>query len=470
MIKQPLVPLSDMIMCLSDVVDLVSPAVANHHKQVAYIASTLGAELGLPAERQRELVLAGAVHDIGAISVRERMGALQFEVDTPSQHTELGYSLLKTFVPLVKVADLVRFHHTHWNQGNCAKAPCQPVSIGAHILHLADRVAALLNKQQEVLGQARAICDRIAEQSGRMFMPELVYAFTRLAEKEYFWLDVTSPTLGSILRRQLRSETLELDMDGLVDFAALLSRIIDFRSPFTATHSSGVAASAESLARLVGFSESECKMMRFAGCLHDLGKLAVPTEILEKPARLTEDEFNIVRRHTFYTYRALEHIDDISTVNCWASFHHERMDGKGYPFHIKGQDLLLGSRIMAVADVFTAITEDRPYREAMPNDRALQTLQQMADDSILDSHMVSLLKLHFDEINSLRMAAQATKRLAYDEIMNDLDVANRRGNDNPAWLAFNCGSQSTTALGGGVEITSDGGLGEQSRLLQVGGN
>jgi len=276
-------------------------------------------------------------------------------------------------------------------------------------------VAVLINKQEEILGQTKGICERIQENSGKMFMPELVDVFGSLPVKEYFWLDAASPSIGSILSRRVRLETIELDIEGLLSLAKLFSHIIDFRSRFTATHSSGVAASSEALSRLVGFSERECRIMRIAGYLHDLGKLAVPAEILEKPAKLTEDEFNVIRSHTFYTYRILETIGDLDLINTWASFHHERLDGSGYPFHHKGQDLSLGSRIMAVADVFTAITEDRPYRKEMPSERALQVLQQMADNSILDSNIVSLLRLHFDEINSIRIAAQAEASEAYQE-------------------------------------------------------
>jgi len=147
--------------------------------------------------------------------------------------------------------------------------------------------------------------------------------------------------------------------------------------------------------------------MKIAGYLHDLGKLAVPSEILEKPAKLTEDEFNIIKSHPFYTYRILETISDLDVINIWASFHHERLEAKGYPFHNKGEDLSLGSRIMAIADVFTAITEDRPYRKKMTSDEALQVLREMAENSTLDSNLVSTLRLHYDEVNSLRIAAQA---------------------------------------------------------------
>jgi len=105
----------------------------------------------------------------------------------------------------------------------------------------------------------------------------------------------------------------------------------------------------------------------------------------------------------------------LDVINTWASFHHERLNGKGYPFHYKGEDLSLGSRIMAVADVSTAITEDRPYRKGMASNEALQVLGQMAGDSVLDSNAVSSLRLHYDEINSIRIVAQAAVSKEYQE-------------------------------------------------------
>lgn len=415
MIKELQIPLFDLLVCLSDAMDLISPVVVNHHRQVAYIAFSIGAKLGLPIEQQKELVLAGALHDIGALSLKDRIDTLQFELQNPHQHAELGYLLLKKFEPLSSVASLVRYHHVSWSKGAGSQFKGQQVPMESHILHLADRVAVLVNRQQEVLEQSKKICERVEEQSGKMFMPQLVDCFKSLASKEYFWLDVTSSSIGSILSRRVRLATVELNTEKLLDLAKLFSQIIDFRSPFTATHSSGVAASSEALARFIGFSKRECQIMRVAGYLHDLGKLAVPTEILEKPARLTEDEFNIIKSHTFYTYSLLETISDLDIINSWASFHHERLDGKGYPFHHKGDDLSLGSRIMAVADVFTAITEDRPYRKGMSSDRALQVLQQMADNSALDSGIISVLKAHFDEVNSVRIATQETSSKEYQK-------------------------------------------------------
>lgn len=197
-------------------------------------------------------------------------------------------------------------------------------------IHLADRVTVLINKQKEVLGQTRAICEKIEKLSGEMFVPELVNAFKTPEEEEFFWFDIVSPSIDSILADKIRTKIIELYMEKLISLSSIFSKIIDYRTKCTVTHSSGVAVVARTLAKLVGFSDLECLMMEIASYLHDLGKLAVPTEILGKPAKLTDKEFNIIRKHTYYTYNILRHIDALDIIAKWASFHHESVNGSGY--------------------------------------------------------------------------------------------------------------------------------------------
>jgi HD-GYP domain-containing protein (c-di-GMP phosphodiesterase class II) len=417
LIKEPQIPLFDLVACLSDAVDLVSPALVDHHKQVAYIASCIGEELGFPLEKQKDLILTGALHDIGALSLAERIETLSFDFESATQHSGLGGGLLALFEPLAPLAPIINFHHTFWNNGKGSQEAGQPVPLESHIIHLADRIAVLIDTKNEVLGQVKGICEKTREQSGKMFKPELVDAFMSLSQKEYFWLDIKSSTIYRHLRRKARSKTIVMDLDQLNDLAMLFAKIIDFRSSFTATHSSGVSASAVHLAKLCGFSERECRMMKIAGYLHDLGKLAVPREILEKPGSLTPEEFNIIRSHTFHTYRILETVEDFETINTWGAFHHERLNGKGYPFHHKGKDLSLGSRIMCVADVFTAVTEDRPYRKGMSNSETIKVLKSMAQSETLDANIVSVLESHFEEINGVRAKAQFDSREIYRKLL-----------------------------------------------------
>lgn len=210
---------------------------------------------------------------------------------------------------------------------------------------------------------------------------------------------------------------IELNLSEILGAAKFIEKIIDFRSRFTATHSSGVSAVAEELARTAGFTENECCMIKIAGYLHDLGKLAIPAEIIEKPGKLTKQEYEIVRNHVYYSYHILKNIKGFEEINRTASFHHERLNGKGYPFGLTGDMLSPSARIMCVADVFTAITEDRPYRKGMDSGSAMAVLFGMAQRDEVDSEIVSCLEKNYDRINNARIEAQISAVKEYQKLL-----------------------------------------------------
>jgi HD-GYP domain-containing protein (c-di-GMP phosphodiesterase class II) len=419
MTEEMQVPLFNLIMSLSGVMDLVNPAVTNHHKQVAYISCCIAEAMGMSQGDREEIVLAAALHDVGAFYLKEKLELLHFEVQHPHHHAECGYLLLREMEPLRHAADLVRYHHVPWNGGDDEEFKGKEVPVGSHLIHLADRVAVAINRNYSVLAQVSGICGKINRMSGSLFSPDLVDAFGEVAVKESLWLDTITPSLDTILSRKFKVSTVPLhDLCGLTK---VISQIIDFRSAFTATHSSGVAATAEIIAKIAGFSDSQCQAMRIAGYLHDVGKLAVATEILEKPAQLAAEEIHIMRSHTYHTYRTLDPVEELHEINSWASYHHEHLDGSGYPFHLMGDELSTGARILAVADVFTAITEDRPYRKGMSSAGALIVLQAMADHSKLDQDIVGVVGDYFGEINSIREVAQVKAVGEHRQFLQELN-------------------------------------------------
>lgn len=193
----------------------------------------------------------------------------------------------------------------------------------------------------------------------------------------------------------------------------LFQKIIDFRSRFTATHSAGVSATSKMLSRIIGLSKIEIRLMEVAGNLHDLGKLAIPNSILEKPGKLTKKEMAVMKSHTYYTYSIINTIDGLQQVAEWAAYHHERLDGSGYPFRCKADELDTGARILMVADIFTALAEDRPYRKGMSREGIVQIIKQFSDRQLLDSMIVRLLFENFDEIFSYVAEKQAVAEEFY---------------------------------------------------------
>ena len=154
--------------------------------------------------------------------------------------------------------------------------------------------------------------------------------------------------------------------------------------------------------------------MEAAGYLHDLGKLAIPNSILEKNGKLTMEEFSLMKSHTYYTYSVLNTIGGLQQIAEWGAYHHERLDGSGYPFHCKATELSIGARIMMVADIFTATAEDRPYRKGMTREEVTKILKDFASRNLLEKRIVDLVVDNYQEIFFFMKQKQDAAREFYE--------------------------------------------------------
>ncbi|MBI4976500.1 MAG: HD domain-containing protein [Spirochaetes bacterium] len=416
------IPLFDMLMCLSGSIDLVSPSLSNHNRQVAYIASSIAIEDGLSKQEITDIIIAGALHDIGALSLKERLNLLRFEVENVERHAELGYRHIRSFEPFARISPIIRNHHRHYRDMGADALTGDPSLRAANIIYLADRISILMNRAGEILNQVPWIIETISSGNGTLFQARLVDAFVRLASREAFWLAINNRATERHLAAHMGEENIYFDDDTLLNFARLFGRVIDFRSPFTAIHSHRVSLVAEALARHAGMQPAECSHMKIAGLLHDVGKLAVSTEILEKPAALSPDEWNIMKSHPFHTYHLLSGMKGLEHIGQWASRHHERLDGKGYPFHLRGNELSTGDRVLSVADIFTALTENRPYRPGMSVAEAMGILSALAGDGVIDTDITAIARQNAPELDELRIQAEVQVNQDYQEFIRGVDL------------------------------------------------
>lgn len=399
------IQISDLVYGLSAALDLVSPALVSHHRQVLGFSAKIAETFSLGDQEKNDICIAAMLHDIGVVAFNREVD-LVFEDASINNHAELGYRLMKSFNPFAGAAKMVRYHHRHWD-AKAAAAGASSIALGSGIIHLADRVATRLDQHRCVLSQSEAIRSWIKEESGGVFVPDVVEAFLRESTKEYFWLDAHYNAMPQIGVPSVSSVcNLTLDMEGLKDLSELFRMIIDFRSRHTASHSRGVAHIAEALARLVGFSGHGCTKIYVAGNLHDLGKLALPASILDKVGPLTDLERHIVKGHAYHSHRVLRNINGLEEICTWAALHHECPDGSGYPFRLSDDEIPLGARIIAVADIFTALTETRPYRAGMSKDECLRTLLEMTAARKLDPLLVSLVEKHYDDLFEMQLSIQ----------------------------------------------------------------
>jgi HD-GYP domain-containing protein (c-di-GMP phosphodiesterase class II) len=225
-------------------------------------------------------------------------------------------------------------------------------------------------------GGRDAALKEVRERSGGWFEPFLAQAFERAAANPAFWRVLASRGLQQTiieLAPEQGGET--VDEDYLDEVAAAFAQVVDSKSPYTAGHSDRVALFTDMIAEELGLSPEKRRFLKRAALLHDLGKLGVSNQILDKPGKLTDDEWQSVRQHPAKSEMILSRISAFQELARIAGSHHERLDGKGYPRGIAGDEICLETRIITCADIFDALTAERPYRAAMPVTKALEILR-----------------------------------------------------------------------------------------------
>jgi putative nucleotidyltransferase with HDIG domain len=423
MVSSSHISLAEIISALSFALDLTEGAMPGHALRTCVLGMRLGEALYLPATRMSNLYYALLLKDVGCNNNFDHLSEILGEGDRPSRSTGTGEETtadagLSTFTLL-------------WNTGRRAAnllhlGFAQRRKSEAIISLRCDRGARILRKLGLGDGVAEAVrgVDERWDGSGfpnrrkRHHIPLEsriisiaqfldVYAFEHgreaavrvLAERSEHWFDPKIVRLALHLHRQgtlwryashatpeieSRAAVLDLAPHGIEQLKAgdidliceAFSDVVDAKSSFTFRHSLGVTQVAIEIARVLGLSKDRTRLVHRAALLHDLGKLSVPNSILDKPSSLSIDEWKIVREHPNLTREILSRIGPFAELAVVAGSHHEKLDGSGYPNHLKAADLSIEARIITVADIYGAMTEDRPYRQGMTPKQALHNISR----------------------------------------------------------------------------------------------
>lgn len=385
--------LHEAVHSLSDALDLVGVDHIHHGKRVAFMAAECAKLLGWSGGQLDDLFQASILHDSGVskTAVHAKLAQLQWELE--AEHCELGADLLGSCALLRHLAPIVRHHHTHWVDLKTLDLP-ERVQLSANCIYLVDRVDVLTlqytQTNTDILLGKDAIRQTIWDHRGDWFAPVLVDAFMAASSTEAFWFMLENNHVSGYASTWLaNTHKRPMAFEELSSLMRIFSSIVDAKSAFTREHSEGVASLARCLGEILQLNEVSCDQLELAGLLHDIGKLRVPDELLEKPGPLTEVERRTMSRHSFDTNNILSTIKGMEEVTLWASQHHERLNGSGYPYHIHADHISLEARIVAVADVFQALAQRRPYREAMTPQGILTILQAQAQEELLDADVVA---------------------------------------------------------------------------------
>jgi putative nucleotidyltransferase with HDIG domain len=420
---------SELLSALSYALDITEGQAEGHGIRCCWIGTHIGRVIGLPEEELTDLYYTLLLKDIGCSSNAARICQLYLTDDRTFKrdhklvgeslpqvlqfvlsHTGMNVGLAERFRTLITVfkesgtiakelidircqrgADIVRRMRfpervakgildldEHWNGKG------QPTGLAGNDISLYARIALLAQVTDvfwKASGPAEAL-NEVTKRAGSWFDPMLAEAFRTVAADPAFWEGLASADLGARIVTMMGDRDTQLDDDYFDDIAAAFADVIDSKSPFTAGHSRRVALFTYMIAEEMELGDEDRRLLRRGALLHDIGKLGVSNQILDKNGKLDEAEWISIQNHPGLGEQILSRIEAFRDLAQLAGSHHERLDGKGYPRGLKGDAIPLFTRILTVADIFDALTADRPYRAAMPVSKALEIMRRDVDLAI----------------------------------------------------------------------------------------
>ncbi len=367
---------------LSYALDVAEKSYFSHSKHVAYTSVMLAKELGLSLDEQKDVYISALLHDIGASNA--------YNVE---EHCIYGRDILLKLPVKPVLAEYLYYHHEFYDGTGEFKVKGDEIPLVSQIICLADlfdiNFRCLNTLNLDTMEQIK----KWIEENKQKFNPKILDAFNELLGKEFILLDYFNHEFNNILINKVEVVGVDLDYEGVEAYALAFAEIIDKRSPFTYRHSVGIANLATKITGALGFEKEIQNKMYIAALLHDLGKLTISNDILDKPGKLDDQERFEINKHTYYTRWILEQIEGFEDITEYASNHHEKLTGKGYPLQLKSHEIGELDRIMAICDIYQALTEDRPYRETMAIDKVWSIIDFMVDRGELDSGLVEKIKV-----------------------------------------------------------------------------
>jgi len=455
----PVLRVSHIISALSYALDLTEGQPMGHSVRACIIGMRIAQHIGMPVQDQADLYYSLLLKDAGCSSNASRLfhilsadeirakgdvkttdwtrvgwESLQYAIG----HVATGAPFLKRVRTLLSVAvtqqrdscELVKIRcergssiarrmgfsenvaagifslDEHWNGGGYPdKLRGKQIPLFSRIMNLAQTLDVFL-----VHRGAQTAVDVAAQRSGRWFDPDLVKAVKSLHQSGTLFAGLDSEKVLEDVVALEPEERHILLSDGMLDGICMaFAEVIDAKSPFTYQHSTGVANAAIAIGQQLDLSAQTITFLRRAALLHDIGKLSVSNAILEKPGSLTNDEFDVVKKHPYYTFEILRRIPGFGNLSEIAASHHEKLDGSGYFRGYGAEQMSLQARILVVADIYDALSARRPYRDAMPIEEVFSIMQAEAVQKLDPRCLEALMNAHphGDSGSSLSSLARA---------------------------------------------------------------
>lgn len=359
----------------------------HHQFKVAHFCIHLAEEIGLNLVKKTDLFILALLHDVGFVSCEIIPNNLESGIllqhEAMLDHCIIGEKFMRNIKFEYSVKNAIMFHHERYDGKGYFGAKGEEIPLFAQMIALADTLD--LQFDLDSLGvNNSSIIEFLRINRGKLFNPALIEPAIRVCEKnEHMDYNKRCMILPNLY--------LKYSLENVMSLTTTIMEIIDHKSHFTYEHSSSVTRAVDKLAVYYGFEEEKRSKLRIAANLHDLGKIKISKRILEKPLPLTREEYEIIKMHSSIGEKMIREIGSLDDIADWVGQHHEKLDGSGYPMGLKEKEIDFEAQIIAVADIYSALRETRPYRMSLEKEIAFKILKDMADEGKLNRDIVDAL-------------------------------------------------------------------------------
>ncbi|WP_195988379.1 HD domain-containing phosphohydrolase [Clostridium sp. D53t1_180928_C8] len=383
--------ITDVLKTVNSAYEKLDKAVSSHSLEVAYLTLEICKILNIDENTKHSLVIAAYFHDFSAVRTNIVDSLDDYESENVIQeHCILGYVLFDFLLPDTNICKFVLYHHNSYNSNNTINNIEKPLEC--NIIKLADDISIfkIINKEVSI----NDIIDILGKRSF-FYNPEYLSKFLNSNATE-----ILNNLLDGSYKCKFWEEFNLLD-SGIVSIEKIiecLAFIIDCKCDIEDFHSLSVSNTSCIMCKYFNLNKTESYNVMVGSLLHDIGKIAIPDAILKKESSLTNEEFEVMKKHVIYTYEILSNLKNDSILNIAAN-HHEKLNGKGYPRGIS--NLSLSERIVSVADIFIALIQKRPYKERFKKEKVIEILNRSVKLGEIDNNVVKKVIENYDYLEAM---------------------------------------------------------------------
>ena len=383
--------MDELIKTIASALDMVEfellGASTNHGKRIAALCASMGRYFKMDEDSLSALTTCAFLHDnaLTEYILSERQGEKQ--ESNMRLHCQYGQRNVEKLLLRIDTRDFILHHHERADGGGPFGKREGEYSLGAELIAIADMLDVRCHLQRVSSADLPILRKQIAGEAGRRFTARAVEAMLHVLDDDML-VSLSDEQIYKTTERAVPIWEVGIGDTVIFRIAEIVADIIDYKSIFTKKHTIQIANRAWLMSGYYNLNHEQRAQVYLAAAVHDIGKLNTPVGILEKPGKLDDEELRIIKEHIVSTHKLLKGITGFENICDWASNHHEKLDGTGYPVGKKAGELDFISRMMACTDIYQAVSEARPYHAGRSHKETMPILFNMAAKGFIDGDIV----------------------------------------------------------------------------------